>query len=132
VQEPAAGQDMPASESQGQATSGETGKTSGLHAGTGPWTEQGHQYRYAPQPGHGRTPLSNGMKVFLTVVFTLFPGIGQLAGIITAIVFMSSEGDSDRRSFGAALLIACVAMFVLSCIGCFIISIATQSMYSWP
>lgn len=74
-----------------------------------------------------RSPLSNGMKVFLTVICTLIPGIGQLAGIITAIVFMNSEDDSDRKSFGVALLVASLIMFVFACIGCFILVIAFSS-----
>ncbi len=69
----------------------------------------------------GKPPMSNGLKVFLTMLFTLVPGIGQLAGIITAIVFMSSSGDDDRRSFGVAILVASLAMFVLSCLGCFVL-----------
>ena len=68
---------------------------------------------------NGKAPLGNGMKVFLTLVFALLPGIGQLAGIITAIAFMSSNDDSDRRSFGSALLVANIIMFVLMCLGCF-------------
>jgi hypothetical protein len=64
--------------------------------------------------------LSNNMKVFLTVVSTI-PWIGQLIGIISAIVFMNSEYDADRKSFGLALLIASISLFVIvSCIGCFI------------
>ncbi len=74
-----------------------------------------------------RSPLSNGMKVFLTVICTIIPGIGQLAGIITAIVFMNSEDDSDRKSFGVALLVASLIMFVFACIGCFILVIAFSS-----
>jgi len=66
--------------------------------------------------------------VFLTVLFTLLPGIGQLAGIITAIVFMNADGDKDRKSFGVALLVACLILFVFACIGCFVISIASQSV----
>jgi hypothetical protein len=132
VQDPAkdtqAGQNMPGSVNEGQKAPAETGEPYGTRMGTGPQTEQWNQYRYVPQPGYGRTPLSNGMKVFLTVLFTLLPGIGQLAGIITAIVFMSSEGDSDRKSFGVALLVNCVVLFMLSCTGCFIFSIVAQSM----
>jgi len=75
-----------------------------------------------------KQPLSNGLKVFLTVLFTILPGIGQLAGIITAIAFMSSEDDSDRRSFGVALLVSNLVMFVLSCISCFVIFILAQGM----
>ncbi len=74
-----------------------------------------------------KKPLSNGLKVFLTMLFTLLPGIGQLAGIITAIVFMSSDGDTDRRSFGIAILVASLAMFVLSCVGCFTLGIIGEN-----
>lgn len=128
-QDPAAGQDISGSINEGQSAPAETEAPYGTQMGTGPQTEQGYQYRYAPQPGYGRPPLSNGMKVFLTVLFTLLPGIGQLAGIITAIVFMSSEGDGDRKSFGVALLISSVILFMMSCIGCFVFSIAAQSLY---
>ncbi len=99
----------------------------------GPYN-QGTQRPYYPrnqQPtpsNGGKTPLSNGLKVFLTVLFTVLPGIGQLAGIITAIVFMSSDGDSDRKSFGVALLVASLAMFVLSCVSCFVLSLLGQSL----
>lgn len=72
--------------------------------------------------GYSREPLSNGLKVFLTILFTLIPGLGQLAGIITAIVFMNSDDDKDRKSFGVALLVASIIMFVLSCIGCFVLA----------
>jgi hypothetical protein len=75
-----------------------------------------------------KPPLSNGLKVFLTMLFTLLPGIGQIAGIITAIVFMSSDGDDDRRSFGVALLVAAIAMFVLSCLGCFLLYTIGESV----
>ena len=71
-----------------------------------------------------RKPISNGMKVFLTILFTVIPGIGQLAGLITAIVFMNAEDDADRKSFGVALLIATIIMFVLSCIFCFVAFLA--------
>ena len=72
-------------------------------------------------------PLSNGMKVFLTVLFTVIPGLGQLAGIITAIIFMNDDADRDKKSFGVALLVASLIMFVLSCIGCFILVLAFSS-----
>jgi hypothetical protein len=81
-----------------------------------PRQQQSPAYRSSTRP-----PLSNGLKVFLTMLFTLLPGIGQIAGIITAIVFMSSDGDEDRRSFGVALLVASLVMFVLSCLGCFLL-----------
>jgi ribosomal protein L40E len=57
--------------------------------------------------------LSNGAKVFLTVIFSVIPGIGQLAGIITAMILMSSD-HSDRKSFGKALLVAGIIMFLVS------------------
>lgn len=75
---------------------------------------------------YNKPPLSNGMKVFLTSLFILIPGFGQLAGIITAIVFMNAEGDSDRKSFGVAVLILSIIMFVLACLGCFIFAIAAN------
>lgn len=77
---------------------------------------------------NGKAPLGNGMKVFLTLVFALLPGIGQLAGIITAIAFMSSNDDSDRRSFGSALLVANIIMFVLMCLGCFVFMLLAQGI----
>lgn len=110
----------------GAGTGSDRQDPSGQHPG---YREQGTdpsktQYysTYQPRmmPKRGRPPLGNGLKVFLTVLFTLLPGIGQLAGIITAIVFMSADDDHDRRSFGAALLVANIIMFVLSCFGCFI------------
>lgn len=70
-----------------------------------------------------RPPLGNGLKVFLTVIFTMIPGLGQLAGIITAIVFMNTDDDPDRKSFGVAILVASLIMFVLACIGCFTIAV---------
>lgn len=70
-----------------------------------------------------KNALTNGMKVFLTSIAAFVPGIGQLVGIIAAIVFMNSEGDTDRRSFGVSLLIASLILFVLqSCMYCAIIS----------
>lgn len=74
-----------------------------------------------------RNPLSNGMKVFLTILFTVIPGFGQLAGIITAIVFMNAEGDSDRKSFGVALMVASLIMFIFTFISLFILVIAFSS-----
>jgi hypothetical protein len=73
-------------------------------------------------------PLSNGIKVFLTVISTIIPGLGQLAGIIMAIVFMNSGDDPDRKSFGVALLISSLIFFILSCLGCFIALIAASAM----
>lgn len=74
--------------------------------------------------GGSHEPLSNGLKVFLTILFTVIPGLGQLAGIITGIVFMNSDDNKDKKSFGVAILVASIIMFVLSCIGCFILALA--------
>ncbi len=111
----------------------------------GPGPQQQHQMQpYRPIQGDGRSPyqnnyqnrtandrssLSNGLKVFLTILFTVIPGIGQIAGIITAIIFMGST-DQDRKSFGVAILVASLIMFVLSCLGCFIFSIAASNLPS--
>jgi len=88
-----------------------------------------YQSSYQNRPAEGSPILSNGLKVFLTILFTIIPGIGQIAGIITAIVFMGSP-DQDKKSFGVAILVASLIMFVLSCIGCFIFTIAASSFSS--
>lgn len=80
------------------------------------------------RPAYVKLPLSNGLKVFLTIIFTMIPGFGQIAGIITAIVFMSSA-DQDRKSFGIAILVACAVLFTISCIVCFIASIAASQEF---
>jgi hypothetical protein len=113
------------SDQQGQ-TGGQTG-----YQNQGPGTGRPYRPGYE-QPvmyNSGKTPLGNGMKVFLTLVFALLPGIGQLAGIITAIAFMSSSDDRDRRSFGSALLVANIIMFVLMCLGCFVLMLLGRSIY---
>lgn len=56
--------------------------------------------------------LSNGLKVFLSVLSAVF-GIGQLITFIASIVFMCSA-DKDRSSFGLCLMIATVIMFILT------------------
>lgn len=60
-----------------------------------------------------KKPLSNGMKVFLTTLCAVIPCLGQLAGVIAAILFLNSD-DADRRSFGAALLVSSLIVFVIS------------------
>lgn len=82
-----------------------------------------HEYKIPSYGENDRKPLSNGLKVFLTILFTVIPGLGQLAGIITAIVFMNADDDADRKSFGVALLVASIIIFVLSCIGCFVFAL---------
>lgn len=88
-----------------------------------------YQNSYNNRPAEDRAILSNGLKVFLTILFTVIPGIGQIAGIITAIIFMGST-DQDRKSFGVAILVASLIMFVVSCLGCFIFSIAASNFPS--
>lgn len=83
---------------------------------------------YEPPKPARKKPLSNARKVLLTVITSVIPGIGQLIGLITAIVFMNSEDDSDRRSFGVALMIASLIVFVVSCISCFILALALSSV----
>lgn len=76
-------------------------------------------------------PLSNGLKVFLSIILTAIPGFGQLIGIICSIVFMNSEEDPDKRSFGVALLIASSVMFILTSICFFITILALGSLKSY-
>ena len=71
-----------------------------------------------------KNSISNGLKVFLTVICTAVPGFGQLVCLILAIIFMNSEGDGDKRSFGVALFIASLVLFVLTCIIVFILILA--------
>lgn len=67
--------------------------------------------------------LSNGLKVFITVISSVIPGLGQLIGVIISITFINSD-DHDMRSFGTALLVSSMVLFVISCILFFIITLA--------
>ncbi|WHH59110.1 hypothetical protein [Petroclostridium sp. X23] len=71
---------------------------------------------YIPPEQH-REHLSNGFKVFITMVATI-PLIGQLAGIIMGIIYMNSEGNPDKKSFGRALLTGTLIITVLTCLCC--------------
>jgi len=74
-----------------------------------------NNYNYSMQENKRKiNPIGNGMKVFLTALSCVVPMIGQIAGIIIAIVFMNVKGDEDRKSFGVALLIVSIIMFVLT------------------
>lgn len=84
-------------------------------------------YRMPNLPAAERKPLSNGLKVFLTVLFTIIPCIGQLAGIITAIALINTDDDADRKSFGVALLTASIIMFLLSSVICFVMMLALMA-----
>lgn len=57
------------------------------------------------------TPLSNTAKVFISALCTL-PIVGQLVGGFLG-VFFSTYEDSDRRSFGRALIFLSIFMFVM-------------------
>jgi len=59
------------------------------------------------------SPMGNGFKVFLVTVSNLLPGIGQLIGVIAGIVFMNAGEDKDRQSFGKAILISSVIVFLI-------------------
>jgi len=56
-------------------------------------------------------PLSNMAKVFIAALCTI-PIIGQMIGGFMG-VFFSTYEDSDRRSFGRALIFLSIFMFVL-------------------
>ncbi|MGE5474695.1 MAG: hypothetical protein ACM3UU_10795 [Ignavibacteriales bacterium] len=73
-------------------------------------------------------PLSNAKKVFLTALSCTIPGFGQLIGIIIAIVFMSDETDSDRRSFGKALMVTSLIIFAVISICCILYGLVVYSV----
>lgn len=57
-------------------------------------------------------PLSNLIKVLLTTLTALFPMMGQLIGLFFGI-FFSTYDDRDRKSFGKALIILSIIMFMI-------------------
>lgn len=75
--------------------------------------------------------LSNGLKVILSVISSVIPGVGQIIGIISAIIFISNEQDLDRKSFGKALLTSSLVMFgvwSMWIIFLFIVAISSQGL----
>jgi len=68
-----------------------------------------------PVYGTEKKAPGNGIKVFITVLSTLIPGLGQVIGAITAIVMMN-EKDADRKSFGSSLLAASIIVFIITCL----------------
>ncbi|MCX7841600.1 MAG: zinc ribbon domain-containing protein [Clostridia bacterium] len=78
----------------------------------------GNPYDYTQEqqiaPKHKAKALSNGKKVFLTALSTIIPGFGQLAGLIAAIVFLNSDEDEDRKSFGQALMVSSLIVFAIN------------------
>lgn len=67
-------------------------------------------------------PLSNWIKVTLSVLIPALPGLGALIGIIASIIFMTNE-DEDRKTFGYALLTYSVIFLILLCACCMIFSL---------
>jgi hypothetical protein len=68
--------------------------------------------------------ISNNRKVLLTIICSIIPGFGQLFCLILSIGFMNSEENDDRKSFGNALFVASLVMFVITCIVSFLIAVA--------
>lgn len=73
----------------------------------------------------GGSVLSNWTKVFLCALSVIIPGIGQLIGLISGLVMISNDSDSDKRSYGAALLTVSVIIFVIQLIFWFLFAITT-------
>lgn len=67
--------------------------------------------------------LSNWTKVMLTSLSVMVPGIGQIVGIISGLVFVANDTDADRRSFGAALITVSVIAFIIAAIFWFIFAL---------
>ena len=55
--------------------------------------------------------LSNGVKVFLTAL-AMFPVIGQIIGTFFGVFFLTYD-DTDRKSFGGALITLSIIMFAI-------------------
>ncbi len=68
--------------------------------------------------------LSNWTKVFLSALAVIIPGIGQLVGIIVGLVMVANDSDSDRRSYGAALLTVSVLVFLIQLIFWFLFALS--------
>jgi hypothetical protein len=84
---------------------------------------------YSVKNNYSKSSLSNGMKVFITVIASVVPGLGQIVGIILAIIFMNSEDDLDKRSFGVALLISSLILFVIACFSCFLFTLFAGEIF---
>lgn len=71
--------------------------------------------------------IGNPKKVLLAVVCAAVPGLGQIAGAIAGLVYMDSANE-DRRSFGKALFIASIVMFVISGIAAYLTILAVMTV----
>lgn len=60
-----------------------------------------------------KKPLSNTAKVWIAVICSIFPFVGQISGIIISINYINSN-DADRRAYGSALLIPNMIIFVFN------------------
>ncbi len=78
---------------------------------------------YQPAPVSVPRPLGNAIKVLFSII-AVIPGIGQLTGIIASIIFMSDDRDTDRKSFGKALLAASLILFAIWGMCCVLFSLA--------
>lgn len=67
--------------------------------------------------------ISNNRKVLLAVICSIVPGFGQSFCLILSLGFMNSEENEDRKSFGNALFVASLVMFVITCIVSFLIAV---------
>ncbi|NLP46978.1 MAG: zinc ribbon domain-containing protein [Epulopiscium sp.] len=72
-------------------------------------------------------PLNNWIKVLLSIMVPVIPGLGALIGIIVGILFMTKE-DKDRKTFGKALLTISIIFILLFCSCAFIFYFAMQEM----
>jgi hypothetical protein len=72
----------------------------------------------------GRGLMSNWTKVFLCALSVIIPGIGQIIGIIAGLVMVSDDCDSDKRTYGAALLTVSIIVFIILLIFWFLFALA--------
>ncbi len=72
----------------------------------------------------GKSLMSNWSKTFLCTLSVIVPGIGQVTGLIAGLVLVANDCDSDRRSFGAALLTVSLIVFVIQLIFWFLLALS--------
>ncbi|NMA82761.1 MAG: zinc ribbon domain-containing protein [Epulopiscium sp.] len=72
-------------------------------------------------------PLSNWIKVILSVLIAAIPGAGALIGLITGIIYMNKK-DKDRQTFGQALLTFSIIFLLLFCSCVFIFYFTVQEI----
>ena len=69
-------------------------------------------------PGtYHQATLSDAAKVAFAMI-SIVPLIGQLVGIVLSIIFMNSEGNPDKKSYGKALLIGTLITTSITCLCC--------------